>query len=163
MNMAGLRWERRLYIISVFQERHRDYERSQAVNLEENNAFSCSWHVKTKKKPPQPFPHSPIQLLSACLSTEYIIIHSSVQECFKDATLSWIRIHRMHTFMLLLERDNPREAAGFWRRNCISIKSNNGTKLIQSVKSKQCWPTCCCHYHYGPLMLNSCNRMYDQK
>lgn len=117
----------------------------------------------TSRQKKKPFPHSPIQLLSACLSTEYIIIHSSVQECFKDATLSLIRNYRMHTFMPLLERDNPREAAGFWRRNCISIKSNNGTKLIKSVTSKQCWPTCCCHYHYGPLMLNNCNRMHDKK
>lgn len=74
------RERRRLYIISVFQERHQDYERSRAVNLEENNAVSCSWHVKTKTSQHSLFPSVDPVPISLSVCTECTIIHSRI--CF---------------------------------------------------------------------------------
>lgn len=62
--------ERRLYIISVFRERYRDYERSQAVKLGENNAVNCSLTRQDRKEAvtdsPKPAHPSPPFCSSSC-------------------------------------------------------------------------------------------------
>lgn len=84
LNKHGSLWrESRLYIISVFQERRWDYERRQAVNPDEDNEVSCSWHVKTKGSPP---PSHPPRHWSTSRHSEYVIIHWSLQ-FFIDASL----------------------------------------------------------------------------
>lgn len=117
INMTGSEGERRLYIISVFQERHQDYERGQAVNLEENNAVSCSWHVKTKKKPPpQPFFFTPTihwsSSCQACLSTECIIIHFSKMLLYLKLEFT----KRAHVRLFWKKTIGDNEFAGFWKK-----------------------------------------------
>lgn len=61
-NTTGWQREGRLYIISAFWERYRDYERSQAAKLAENNAVDCSLTHQDRKEavtdpPPPPHPH----------------------------------------------------------------------------------------------------------
>lgn len=128
-NTTGWQRESRLYIISVFRERYRDYERSQAVKLgRENNALDCSLTHQDRKEAPHPPPptHPKVPPHHAARPAAISLLNTS----------SLIRAPAVYLMGGLTGRTDQefraatfwKEAAGFFsffypsKRNCISTK-----------------------------------------